>query len=51
MDSHHDLSLQILNHQHIMKKLLGELVPLVYRHVNAKPGPTADDRSGSSTAS
>ena len=35
----------------IMKKLLGELVPLVYRHVNAKPGPTADDRSGSGTAS
>jgi hypothetical protein len=46
MDSHRDLSLQILNYQNIMKKLLGERVPLVYRHFNAKPGPTADDASG-----
>jgi hypothetical protein len=51
MDSHQYLLLQILNNQNIMKKLLGELVPLVYRHFNAKPGPTADDPSGSGTAS
>jgi hypothetical protein len=51
MDSHQDLSLQILNNQNIMKKLLGELVPLVYRHFNAKPALTTDDLSGSGTVS
>jgi type I restriction enzyme R subunit len=35
MESHSDLSTQILNNSEISQKLMGELVPLVYKALQA----------------
>jgi type I restriction enzyme, R subunit len=35
MESHGDLSTQILNNSEISQKLLGELVPLIYKELKA----------------
>jgi type I restriction enzyme R subunit len=37
MESSHDISVQILNTPQIAQKLLEQLVPLIYRHLNDKP--------------
>jgi type I restriction enzyme R subunit len=35
MDSHSDLSTQILNNSEISQKLMGELVPIIYKALKA----------------
>jgi type I restriction enzyme R subunit len=35
MESHTDLSTQILNNSEISQKLMGELVPIIYKALNA----------------
>src|SRR5258705_13534972 len=35
MDSHADLSTQILNNSEISQKLMGELVPIIYKELKA----------------
>jgi type I restriction enzyme, R subunit len=35
MESHTDLSTQILNNPELKQKLLGELVPLIYKELKA----------------